>query len=149
MSTVTSVRAGIPGRIILILLMVVTIVPFVSVLLTALHASGTYPSGVDLPKVLHWENFVEAFRVANMGALLLSSAIIVIAVVPISMLISTMNDVPGRQVTEVLGEVTGLTVRARNAGVQLGANFKALLGGELSGLSVSTLGMDRREGVKV
>ncbi len=52
-----------------------------------------------------------------------------------SMLISTMNDVPGRQVTEVLGEVTGLTVRARNAGVQLGANFKALLGGELSGLT--------------
>jgi len=52
-----------------------------------------------------------------------------------NMLISTMNDVPGRQVTEVLGEVTGLTVRARNAGVQLGANFKALLGGELSGLT--------------
>jgi uncharacterized protein YbjQ (UPF0145 family) len=51
------------------------------------------------------------------------------------MLISTMNDVPGRQVSEVLGEVTGLTVRARNAGVQLGANFKALLGGELSGLT--------------
>jgi uncharacterized protein YbjQ (UPF0145 family) len=51
------------------------------------------------------------------------------------MLISTMNDVPGRQVTAVLGEVTGLTVRARNAGVQLGANFKALMGGELSGLT--------------
>ena len=51
------------------------------------------------------------------------------------MLNSTMNDVPGRQVTEVLGEVTGLTVRARNAGVQIGANFKALLGGELSGLT--------------
>lgn len=51
------------------------------------------------------------------------------------MLISTMNDVPGHQITEVLGEVTGLTVRARNAGVQFGANFKALLGGELSGLT--------------
>ncbi len=51
------------------------------------------------------------------------------------MLISTMNDVPGRQIVEVIGEVTGLTVRARNAGVQFGANLKALVGGELTGLT--------------
>lgn len=51
------------------------------------------------------------------------------------MLISTMNDVPGRQITEVLGEVTGLTVRSRNAGVQFGAGLKALVGGELAGLT--------------
>ena len=36
------------------------------------------------------------------------------------MLVTTMNDVPGRQIVEVYGEVTGLTVRARNVGVQLG-----------------------------
>ncbi len=30
------------------------------------------------------------------------------------MLISTMNDLPGSEVTEVLGEVFGLTVRSRN-----------------------------------
>jgi uncharacterized protein YbjQ (UPF0145 family) len=35
------------------------------------------------------------------------------------MLISTMNDLPGYDVTEVLGEVTGLTVRSRNVGAQL------------------------------
>lgn len=51
------------------------------------------------------------------------------------MLISTMNDLPGYDVTEVLGEVTGLTVRSRNVGVQLGAGFKALVGGELKGLT--------------
>jgi uncharacterized protein YbjQ (UPF0145 family) len=51
------------------------------------------------------------------------------------MLISTMNDLPGHDVIEVLGEVTGLTVRARNVGVQLGAGFKALVGGELKGLT--------------
>ena len=51
------------------------------------------------------------------------------------MLISTMNDLPGHDITEVLGEVTGLTVRARNVGVQLGAGFKALVGGELKGLT--------------
>ena len=51
------------------------------------------------------------------------------------MLISTMNDLPGYDVTEVLGEVTGLTVRSRHIGTQLGAGFKSIVGGELKGLS--------------
>lgn len=51
------------------------------------------------------------------------------------MLISTMNDVPGHQVTEVLGEVFGLTVRARNVGSQIGAGLKSLVGGELKGMT--------------
>ena len=51
------------------------------------------------------------------------------------MLISTMNDLPGYDVTEVLGEVTGLTVRSRHIGSQLGAGFKSIVGGELKGLS--------------
>jgi len=50
-------------------------------------------------------------------------------------LISTMNDVPGYEVTEVLGEVFGLTVRARNLGSQLGAGLKSLVGGELRGMT--------------
>jgi uncharacterized protein YbjQ (UPF0145 family) len=51
------------------------------------------------------------------------------------MLISTMNDLPGYEVTEVLGEVFGLTVRSRNIGSQIGASFKALAGGELKGMT--------------
>jgi uncharacterized protein YbjQ (UPF0145 family) len=51
------------------------------------------------------------------------------------MLISTMNDVPGYDITDVLGEVFGLTVRSRNIGSQLGASFKALAGGELKGMT--------------
>jgi len=31
------------------------------------------------------------------------------------MIISTMNDLPGYEITDVLGEVFGLTVRSRNA----------------------------------
>jgi uncharacterized protein YbjQ (UPF0145 family) len=50
-------------------------------------------------------------------------------------LISTMNDAPGYKVTEVLGEVFGLTVRSRNIGSQWGAAFKALGGGELKGMT--------------
>ena len=33
------------------------------------------------------------------------------------MLITTMNDVPGYEITEVYGEVFGLTVRSRNIGL--------------------------------
>jgi uncharacterized protein YbjQ (UPF0145 family) len=50
-------------------------------------------------------------------------------------LITTGNDLPGYQVTEVLGEVFGLTVRSRNIGSQLGASFKSLVGGELKGMT--------------
>ena len=45
------------------------------------------------------------------------------------MLISTMNDIPGYEVTEVLGEVFGLTVRSRNIGSQFGSAFKSMAGG--------------------
>ncbi len=46
-----------------------------------------------------------------------------------------MNDIPGWEITEVLGEVFGLTVRSRNVGSQLGAAFKSLAGGELKGMT--------------
>jgi uncharacterized protein YbjQ (UPF0145 family) len=51
------------------------------------------------------------------------------------MLISTMNDIPGWEIQEVLGEVFGLTVRSRNVGSQIGASFKSLVGGELKGMT--------------
>ena len=47
------------------------------------------------------------------------------------MIVSTMNDLPGFQVTEVIGEVFGLTVRSRHIGSQVGAGLKSLVGGEL------------------
>ena len=47
------------------------------------------------------------------------------------MIITTMNDLPGYRIDEVLGEVFGLTVRSRNLGSQIGAGFKSLVGGEL------------------
>jgi uncharacterized protein YbjQ (UPF0145 family) len=50
-------------------------------------------------------------------------------------LIVTMNDIPGFEVTHVLGEVMGLTVRSRNVFSQFGAAFKSLAGGELRGMT--------------
>jgi raffinose/stachyose/melibiose transport system permease protein len=78
------------GRALLLVLMTITILPFISIFMTALHPSGTVPSGLDWPADPQWGNFVEAFKVANMTALLASSTFIVIAVVPISLVISTM-----------------------------------------------------------
>jgi uncharacterized protein YbjQ (UPF0145 family) len=51
------------------------------------------------------------------------------------MIITTMNDLPGYEIEEVLGEVFGLTVRARNLGSQMGASLKSLIGGELKGMT--------------
>jgi uncharacterized protein YbjQ (UPF0145 family) len=50
-------------------------------------------------------------------------------------IIATMNDLPGYEIEEVLGEVFGLTVRSRNLGAQFGALFKSWVGGELKGMT--------------
>jgi raffinose/stachyose/melibiose transport system permease protein len=78
------------GRALLLGLMAITLLPFISIFMTALHPSGTVPSGLDWPAVPQWNNFIEAFKVANMTALLASSTFIVLAVVPVALVISTM-----------------------------------------------------------
>jgi raffinose/stachyose/melibiose transport system permease protein len=78
------------GRALLVALMAFTILPFISIFTTALHPSGTVPNGFEWPENPQWGNFVEAFNVANMTALLQSSTFIVLAVVPVSIVISTM-----------------------------------------------------------
>jgi len=87
---VTPRGEALAGRVVLILMMAFTIVPFISLFVTALHESGSYPSGLEWPEEAHWENFREAFDVANMGALLWSSGLIVLGVVPASLLFATM-----------------------------------------------------------
>jgi uncharacterized protein YbjQ (UPF0145 family) len=50
-------------------------------------------------------------------------------------IITTMNDLPGYSIDEVLGEVFGLTVRSRHVGSQIGASLKSVVGGELKGMT--------------
>ena len=61
------------------------------------------------------------------------------------MIVTTMNDIPGYEVTDVFGEVMGLTVRSRNIGSQIGASLKSILGGELKGMTKAL--MDSRQQV--
>jgi uncharacterized protein YbjQ (UPF0145 family) len=60
-----------------------------------------------------------------------------------SMIVSTMNDLPGYEIVQVLGEVCGLVVRARNAFSNLGASLRTVFGGEVT--QYTTLLMDSRE----
>ncbi len=48
------------------------------------------------------------------------------------MLISTTQDVPGREVTEILGLARGNSVRARHAGRDIVAALRNLVGGEIT-----------------
>jgi raffinose/stachyose/melibiose transport system permease protein len=78
------------GRLILVVLMAITLVPFLSLFTTALHPSGTVPQGFAWPADPQWGNFLEAFEQAHMDALLASSVLIVLGVVPVSVIIATM-----------------------------------------------------------
>ncbi|MCL5730300.1 MAG: YbjQ family protein [Candidatus Pacearchaeota archaeon] len=47
------------------------------------------------------------------------------------MIVTTMNDIPGRKIQRVLGIVRGNTVRSRNIGRDIMAGFKSIVGGEI------------------
>ena len=46
-------------------------------------------------------------------------------------IVSTIEEIPGKKIVEILGVVKGNTVRARNIGRDIGAGFKNLIGGEV------------------
>jgi raffinose/stachyose/melibiose transport system permease protein len=113
---ITGRREAIVGRALLVLLIAVTVVPFVSLFATALHPSGTYPAGLEWPADPQWGNFAEAFRAADMGTLLVSTTLIVLGVVPAALLLGTMAGfalgqlrMPGHRVA-FLVFVLGLTL---------------------------------------
>ncbi len=78
------------ARGILVILMFVTLLPFISMFTAALAPSGTYPDGLQWPTDPQWGNFVDAFNSAKLDRLLLSSLTIVACVVPASVLFGTM-----------------------------------------------------------
>jgi uncharacterized protein YbjQ (UPF0145 family) len=48
-------------------------------------------------------------------------------------IVATTNELPGYEVTQVLGEVFGLVVRARNVFSNFGAGLRTVFGGEAKG----------------
>ncbi len=63
------------------------------------------------------------------------------------MIISTLETVPGKQITEHIGVVTGSTVRTKHAGRDFMAGLKNLFGGELKGYT-ELLNESRKEAIK-
>lgn len=48
-----------------------------------------------------------------------------------NIIVTTTEEVAGREISEVLGIVKGNTVRARNIGRDIGAGLKSVVGGEV------------------
>lgn len=90
MPTQKNVRRSLPGAVLITVAGLYSIIPLISMLTAALAPQGTFPSGLTWPSHPQWHNFIDAFQVANITALLQSSALIVLGVVPISVLISAM-----------------------------------------------------------
>ena len=64
---IVSTRERWLGRVLLVFLMLITIAPFVSLFVTALHPAGTYPAGLSWPEEPQWGNFAAAFQSAQHG----------------------------------------------------------------------------------
>jgi raffinose/stachyose/melibiose transport system permease protein len=83
-------RADLAGRGLLVVFMVLTLVPFASLLLTALQPQGSIPTGLSWPADPQWHNFVDAYRVADLTPLLVSSMLIVAGVVPAALVLASL-----------------------------------------------------------
>jgi raffinose/stachyose/melibiose transport system permease protein len=86
----TPARLQVPGLTLLALTMLFSVFPLLSMLSAALQPQGTVPSGISWPTDPQWHNFADAWRVADISPLLVSSAILVVGVVPAVALVSTM-----------------------------------------------------------
>ncbi|MDT0267269.1 carbohydrate ABC transporter permease [Streptomyces sp. DSM 44915] len=87
---ITSRTRRTTSTLMLLMMMVLTVVPLVSMFVTALHAPGSQPAGLTWPEDPHWGNFSLAWDQANVEVLLRSSTLIVLGVVPASLLLCTM-----------------------------------------------------------
>jgi raffinose/stachyose/melibiose transport system permease protein len=86
----TSARERVPGMVLLVGAMVFSIIPLISMLSAALQPQGTVPVGISWPANPAWHNFIDAWNVADITPLLVSSILLVLGVVPVAALIATM-----------------------------------------------------------
>jgi raffinose/stachyose/melibiose transport system permease protein len=103
---------------ILTVMIVLTVLPLLSMVTTALHQQGTSPSGLSFPAHPRWHNFVDAWNAADLLALLKSSTLIVLGVVPAAVIFATLAGyglstarLPGRSLIYGLF-ILGLTLPA-------------------------------------
>jgi uncharacterized protein YbjQ (UPF0145 family) len=62
------------------------------------------------------------------------------------MILSTVSEIAGKEITEVLGLVRGNTIRARHVGKDIMAAFKNIVGGEITDYT-KMLGESREQAI--
>lgn len=109
-------REALLGRIVLIVVLIVTILPLVSMLSAALQPADRNPTGLVWPTDPQWINFITAFETGHVLELMRSSLGIVLIVVPASLVLATMAGyalgnlrIPGNRFI-LLAFVVGLTI---------------------------------------
>jgi raffinose/stachyose/melibiose transport system permease protein len=85
-----SAKERFPGLSLLLVTMLLSVFPLLSMLSAALEPQGSVPSGISWPTDPQWGNFVDAWKVAEITPLLVSSMILVGGVVPVAALFATM-----------------------------------------------------------
>ncbi len=125
-------RLQVLPRLVMATLLLVTAVPFVTLLSAALQPLGKSPRGLTWPSNPQWSNFVEGYQVADMTPLLVSSTLIVIGVVPVSLLIASLAGyglaslpIPGARWI-LLVFIAGLTIPFESLITPLYYHMKAL-----------------------
>ncbi|MFE7045241.1 carbohydrate ABC transporter permease [Streptomyces atratus] len=78
------------GRVVLVLVLILTLLPIAGMLSGALQPADRIPDGFSWPSDPQWGNFVVAFQTAHVWELLGSSTLIILGVVPLSLLLSTL-----------------------------------------------------------
>ncbi|MFC9607379.1 carbohydrate ABC transporter permease [Streptomyces niveus] len=78
------------GRVVLVLVLILTLLPLAGMLSGALQPADRIPDGFSWPSDPQWGNFALAFRTAHVWQLLGSSTLIILGVVPLSLLLSTL-----------------------------------------------------------
>ncbi|TXK19081.1 carbohydrate ABC transporter permease [Homoserinibacter sp. GY 40078] len=78
------------GRILLIVVLIATVLPLISMISAALQPADVNPTGLVWPSDPQWGNFVTAFETGHVWTLMVSSSLIVLGVVPASLIIATL-----------------------------------------------------------
>jgi ABC-type glycerol-3-phosphate transport system permease component len=113
---ITSRGVTVARYLVLTLMAVAVLLPFVSIVLAALHPSGAQIAGLSVPDTWSWSNFAEAWTGAHFNELVVSGLIISAGVVPLALVLATLagyslatlNPLGGRTLS--LAFVLGLTL---------------------------------------
>ncbi|AZH79321.1 sugar ABC transporter permease [Microbacterium sp. Y-01] len=120
------------GRGVLLIAMIVTLVPLLSMFTSAITPSGTVGQGLGWPEEPRFDNFVTAFASSDMLMLLSSTAQIVVVVVPVTLLAASLAGyglavlAPRGSGIVLIVFVLGLAIPVESLIVPLYYQFKAM-----------------------